>query len=71
MYNDCVRTGSAVARHILATILPQPFLDHSRALTYSDGLMVLMIDLDHNDYRLERWIALLLTLLFFVPFLAR
>jgi len=33
--------------------------------------MVLMIDFEHNDYRLERWIALFLSLLFFVPFLVR
>jgi hypothetical protein len=30
-----------------------------------------MTNLEHNDYRLERWIALFLMLLFFLPFLVR
>ena len=58
-------------RHISATIAPREFLDRSRAVTYSGVLLRSMIDLEHNDYRLERWIALFLTLLFFLPFVAR
>jgi TRAP-type mannitol/chloroaromatic compound transport system permease small subunit len=27
--------------------------------------------IERNDYRLERWIALFLSLLFFLPFVAR
>lgn len=40
-------------------------------MPYSGVLLIRMIDIEHNDYRLERWIALFLMLLFFLPFMAR
>lgn len=56
--------------HIPATLPPPPFLAGRTRMAQRGPLLVRM-DNGTNDYRLERWIAILLGLLFFLPFVAR
>ncbi len=64
--------GSASpARHILATFAPQEFLGTIFAKTQLRPLMNLVMETQNRDYRLERWIAIILALLFLLPFVAQ
>ena len=58
-------------RLIPATFPPPTFLGTIFAMSQAGALMTVVMETKSTDYRLERWIAVILSLLFLLPFVAR
>jgi hypothetical protein len=61
----------SVLGHNSATFAPSVFHGMISPTSRSGRSMAIVMETNITDYRLERWIAAVLALLFFLPFIAR